>query len=373
MGRTVEPPDRACIVCGGRGRVNGLGGYDWPASHVAGVLKNDGTGILTWGPVGTLIGSGTVNKHSKWVTATTLGDGLIFDNGTTLSINSNSTNASAILDLNVTDQGLLLPRIALTGNNDVASVAGAEVTSLLIYNTATVVGANAVKPGFYFWNGTIWIAIASVLPPPENLGPDGTILLWDAATGTYANSPVSTTGTTTTINENLSTNNNNINTGTGDLTTDAITSTSIVTTVSRQTSDLRFKKNVNTVEGALSKVLEMRGVTYEWKREDFPEKNFREGRIYGVIAQEVEKIAPELVQTGEDGYKSVEYANMVSLFIEAIKEQQKTINSQKSDISVLKASVENEKSLRNEQVNSLISRIESLEKNVESNTNKAEK
>jgi hypothetical protein len=73
-------------------------------------------------------------------------------------------------------------------------------------------------------------------------------------------------------------------------------------------SDLRLKSNVNTIENGLDKVSKMRGVTYT--------KDFEPGS--GVIAQELEKIAPELVQDGE--YKSVAYGNLVGYLIEAIKE-----------------------------------------------------
>jgi predicted phage tail protein len=73
-------------------------------------------------------------------------------------------------------------------------------------------------------------------------------------------------------------------------------------------SDLRLKSNVNTIENGLDKVSKMRGVTYT--------KDFESGS--GVIAQELEKIAPELVQDGK--YKSVAYGNIVGYLIEAIKE-----------------------------------------------------
>ncbi len=86
-----------------------------------------------------------------------------------------------------------------------------------------------------------------------------------------------------------------------------------------ETSDIRLKKNINTIEQALAKVMLMRGVTYEWK-----DDNRRKGERIGLIAQEVEKILPEVVDTDDNGYKSVQYSVMVALVIEALKEQQKT-------------------------------------------------
>jgi len=108
----------------------------------------------------------------------------------------------------------------------------------------------------------------------------------------------------------------------------------------KETSDGRFKKNINSISDALSTVLNLEGVTYNWRTEEFPEKSFGERMEYGVIAQQIEKIVPELVDTDEKGYKSVQYSHMVPLLIEAIKEQQLIINSQSQEIGVLKASVD---------------------------------
>ena len=83
-------------------------------------------------------------------------------------------------------------------------------------------------------------------------------------------------------------------------------------------SDSRLKTSVTTIPSALEKILSLRGVTFEWKQEEFPERNFADGTQIGLIAQEVEKVFPELVSQGE--YKSVSYANLVSPLIEAIKE-----------------------------------------------------
>jgi hypothetical protein len=91
-------------------------------------------------------------------------------------------------------------------------------------------------------------------------------------------------------------------------------------------SDERLKDNIQTLQG--SKVLEMRGVSYT-----------KDGEASsGVIAQEIEKVAPELVHTAKDemGTKSVAYGNLVGYLIEAIKDQQKEIEYMKSEIKTLK-------------------------------------
>jgi hypothetical protein len=91
-------------------------------------------------------------------------------------------------------------------------------------------------------------------------------------------------------------------------------------------SDERLKDNIQTLDG--KKALQMRGVSYI--------RDGKEGS--GVIAQEIEKIAPELVLTADDeqGTKSVAYGNLVGYLIEAIKEQQDQIEYMKSEIKSLK-------------------------------------
>ena len=109
------------------------------------------------------------------------------------------------------------------------------------------------------------------------------------------------------------------------------------------TSDIRYKKNIKTIEGAVDKVTALRGVTFDWDNEAFPEDestkkpNFTE-RATGVIAQDVEKVLPEAVtENPETGFKNVSYGNMVGLLIEAIKEQQTQINDLKAEIQSMKS------------------------------------
>ncbi|MDP3468581.1 MAG: tail fiber domain-containing protein, partial [Daejeonella sp.] len=104
-----------------------------------------------------------------------------------------------------------------------------------------------------------------------------------------------------------------------------------------ETSDERWKMDIKTIENALPKVLAMRGVNYNWRTEEFPDKNFNNGLQLGLIAQEVEKVIPEVVDTDEKGFKSVEYSKLVALLLEAIKEQQKQIAKQEADIAALKS------------------------------------
>jgi Chaperone of endosialidase len=85
-------------------------------------------------------------------------------------------------------------------------------------------------------------------------------------------------------------------------------------------SDSRFKKNIIPIENSLSNILKINGVRYDWKTKEFPEKQFSDKNQIGFIAQEIEKIFPEMVFTDEKGFKSVDYARLTPVLVEAIKE-----------------------------------------------------
>jgi len=99
-----------------------------------------------------------------------------------------------------------------------------------------------------------------------------------------------------------------------------------------ETSDKRLKKDIQTLQDALGKIESLRGVSYNWRTEEYPDKNFDSDEHIGVVAQEVEKVLPEVVHTDNEGYKSVEYSHLVPVLIEAIKEQQEIINEQQKVI-----------------------------------------
>ena len=108
---------------------------------------------------------------------------------------------------------------------------------------------------------------------------------------------------------NLSNNGNNLS--------GAFTATGNITAF----SDERLKENVQTIEGALDKVSQMRGVMYDKDGE----------RGTGVIAQEMQQVMPEVVQEGE--YLSVAYGNIVGVLIESIKELKAEIEELKNGSS----------------------------------------
>ncbi len=90
-------------------------------------------------------------------------------------------------------------------------------------------------------------------------------------------------------------------------------------------SDFRYKKNITSLSNPLKKLMQINAVRYNWKTEEFPNMNFNDKLQTGFIAQDLEKIFPEMVFTDEAGYKSIDYSRLTPLLVETIKEQQKQI------------------------------------------------
>jgi hypothetical protein len=102
-------------------------------------------------------------------------------------------------------------------------------------------------------------------------------------------------------------------------------------------SDARLKKNVATLTEALSRVLSLRGVSFEWRRDEFPDKHLGDGQQIGFIAQEVEPVLPQVVSTDPEGFKGVDYSRFAPLLVEAIKAQQQEIEALKEELARVRA------------------------------------
>ena len=83
-------------------------------------------------------------------------------------------------------------------------------------------------------------------------------------------------------------------------------------------SDEALKVNIQPLDNSLEKLLSLKGISYTWKYKDSDD--------IGLIAQDVERVYPQLV-TEQNGYKQVDYVKLIAPLIEAIREQQKQIES----------------------------------------------
>jgi Chaperone of endosialidase/Head domain of trimeric autotransporter adhesin len=97
-------------------------------------------------------------------------------------------------------------------------------------------------------------------------------------------------------------------------------------------SDIRYKKNISSINNALNSVLKLKGIYYDWEKEKFKDKGFTDDRQLGFSAQEVEKLFPQIVLTDQHGYKSVDYGRLTPVLVEAVKEQQQQISEQQEQI-----------------------------------------
>jgi len=107
------------------------------------------------------------------------------------------------------------------------------------------------------------------------------------------------------------------------ITTNGINVVGVITSTDfNSTSDLSLKTNIQTIPNPIDKILQINGVTFNWRENNKPS--------VGIIAQEIEKVFPELVQ-GENP-KTVNYNGLIGLLIEAVKEQQTEINNLKDKL-----------------------------------------
>ena len=100
--------------------------------------------------------------------------------------------------------------------------------------------------------------------------------------------------------------------------------------VAYASSDERLKNEITPIPYALEKINNISGNSFVWNTD---KQDIYKGKDYGVIAQEIEKILPELVTTKENGYKAVKYDKLVSLLIEGIKELSVEVNELKEKIN----------------------------------------
>ena len=116
------------------------------------------------------------------------------------------------------------------------------------------------------------------------------------------------------------------------------------------TSDGRLKKDIKPLTHALDSILQLQGKTYRWKEDT----TFGNKEDIGLIAQDVERIFPELVAEDGQGYKGIAYSKLTAVLIEAMKEQQNQITALEKENAHLK-------SVMAEQMDALLARVTMLE------------
>ncbi|PWN66134.1 tail fiber domain-containing protein [Chryseobacterium oncorhynchi] len=250
-------------------------------------------------------------------------------------IGINTPNPKATLDINAkTDgtsqaEGLMIPR--LTGDQIQTMTASIQpgTESLMIYATASPVSPTAkvskiTQPGYYFWNGTNW----------ESMGVNSNIYTADGSI------------TTPLASRNVDLNGKNlVFSGTGSVGIGTAPSASakldVAGTVKASAidynSDERLKQNITEITSSGEIVNKLRPVSYFWN-ETGKKKGGNTQLQYGLVAQEVEKILPNIVSTDNDGYKSVNYNELIPLLLQTVQEQDKKIDELQKAVQQLKKS-----------------------------------
>ena len=101
-------------------------------------------------------------------------------------------------------------------------------------------------------------------------------------------------------------------------------------------SDRRLKKNITPFAPMLDKVTALQPVHYFWRSDEFPARHFGPGQSDGLIAQDVETVLPDLVDTDSEGYKAINYSKLPLLTIQAVKELKSENDARKAENDALK-------------------------------------
>jgi hypothetical protein len=105
-------------------------------------------------------------------------------------------------------------------------------------------------------------------------------------------------------------------------------------------SDARWKKDLVPLMNTLPLLVQINGYRFNWNVDNFPGMNFEKENQIGIIAQEVEKLFPELVRTDQNGFKAVAYDKLSVLLLQGIKEQQQQIEDSKQENFQLKTEIQ---------------------------------
>ena len=134
------------------------------------------------------------------------------------------------------------------------------------------------------------------------------------------------TGSHHLVDSNISDDGSTISLGSNVAITGTLTATDDITAF--YSSDERLKDNIVRISNPIDKVKQIKGVEFDWNGK----QDVYKGHDVGVIAQDIEKVLPELVITRDSGFKAVKYEKIIALLIEAVKDQQSQIDELKSKL-----------------------------------------
>ena len=281
------------------------------AITTAGITSAGGTGVNpSSNTVGTTLGTST----ARWVINANTGSFSGAVSGIT-TLAAGNTSITGFANASVSVNSALLT----VGTSFIANTTGA-------YHTGIVNAASINIGGSGFIANATAVLIAKPLTANGSTGTAGHVLFsngtvgspyWAAAAGATAADDTTTNGTRYVLFANQTS---------GSISTAYVSSTkltynpstgTLTSTVLTASSDEKLKTNINTIIDPISVINGLRGVSFD--RIDTKQKDF------GVIAQEIEKVLPDVVHQDFDGYKSVSYNSIIGFLIEGMKHQTEKI------------------------------------------------
>ena len=265
------------------------------------VFYNDSTGELTYATSESIAGSGGGANENLTVDDSTieLDSGTTYDGSSakTISVKDDGITYAKIQNVSATNR--ILGRDT-AGAGDVEELTAANVISILGIDTA----ANSAS-----LDAGTGISIDSTNAPEFEVSfmPDGIDNALITSNGL---------GNGFTVESNLLFDGTDLSVMGGDI-------------IAFASSDKRYKDNITPITNPIDKIMKIGGYTFDWNKK----QNTYTGQDVGVIAQEIEYVLPEVVETRKNGYKAVKYDKIIPLLIESIKDQQKQINELKKQIN----------------------------------------
>ncbi|WP_051585210.1 tail fiber domain-containing protein [Chryseobacterium sp. UNC8MFCol] len=250
-------------------------------------------------------------------------------------IGINTVNPKATLDINAkTDgssqaEGLLIPRLTGDQIQTMTSNIQPGTESLMIYATAAPASPTSkvskiTQPGYYFWNGNNW----------ESVGINSNIYTADGSITT----PLAARNVDLNGKNLVFSGNGSVGIGTAPSASAKLdVAGTIKASAIDYNSDERLKQNITDIDLSEGSLLKLRPVTYFWN-EAGKKKGGNAQLQYGLIAQEVEKFLPNIVSTDHEGYKSVNYNELIPLLLKTVQEQDKKIGELQREMQLMKKS-----------------------------------
>jgi hypothetical protein len=270
------------------------------SSALAGVISDEtGSGALVFATSPTLVTPILGTPQSGTLTSCT---GLPLSTGITGTLAVANGGTGTASPATVAGTG-----ISVSGSFPNQTITNSGVTSL-------VAGTNIAISG---GTGAVTVNVTGTVSAATNATNSTNSNITDDTTTNSTHYPNFVSGTSGNQAEKVSSTKLTFNPSTGLLTS----------TDYNSSSDKRLKKNIKTVESALDKVIALRGVSFDWKEGG--------AKAIGLIAQEAEKVIPEIVSQDDNGYLGIKYNNLIGVLIEAIKDQQVQIEDLKNKINKL--------------------------------------